>query len=240
MHPRQLAPLPGEFAATVTSLHEVATALLAPVCKAAGEPALTALPGGFGTPELQLDGCRQQVRVEGAELVRTVDGAERRAPITSLAHAGTSIADLLGPAARQLSGRPLAVDECSSRVLGALYGLAAEALGVLLEGASLEDGATPPRLWPEHFDIAIELGSEHDGLRANYGLSPGDEQHPEPYLYVGPWTAAVSGAAWNACGFAGAELGHAELLGASDPLRAATDFFETRRRLLASEMGRGR
>ena len=28
-----------------------------------------------------------------------------------------------------------------------------------------------------------------DGRRAGYGVSPGDEQHPEPYLYVGPWAS---------------------------------------------------
>ena len=69
-------------------------------------------------------------------------------------------------------------------------------------------------LWPEHFDIAIDLGSESAGKRATIGASPGDESHPEPYLYVTPWTAEVSGELWNAQGFKGAELGYAELLAA--------------------------
>jgi hypothetical protein len=83
------------------------------------------------------------------------------------------------------------------------------------------------RLWPEHFDIAIEMGAEP--LRANYGFSPGDEGHPEPYAYVGPWTAEVSGELWNGDGFRGAELSYAELLSAPDPRAAALEFFTTRK-----------
>ena len=37
------------------------------------------------------------------------------------------------------------------------------------------------QLWPEHFD----LGCNVEGV--NFGCSPGDAGHPEPYVYVGPW-----------------------------------------------------
>ena len=56
--------------------------------------------------------------------------------------------------------------------------------------------------------------SEAAGQRANYGASPGDEDHAEPYVYVGPWTAEVDGELWNATGFTGAELA---LCGAARP-----------------------
>jgi hypothetical protein len=115
-----------------------------------------------------------------------------------------------------------------------LYGFGAAVLGELVEAADPEDEATIPRLWPEHFDIAIELGSEAAGLRANYGLSPGDADHPEPYLYVSPWTAEVSGPLWGASGFNGAELLYADLLAAADQQAAALDFFTTRRDALAA------
>ena len=46
------------------------------------------------------------------------------------------------------------------------------------------------------------------------GASPGDDEHDEPYLYVGPWSEQPPGPLWNANGFAGAELGYAELLAA--------------------------
>ena len=59
-------------------------------------------------------------------------------------------------------------------------------------------------LWPEHFDIAMELGDDAAGKRANFGASPGDESHDEPYLYVGPWNPDLaSGELWNGTGFQG-------------------------------------
>jgi len=48
-----------------------------------------------------------------------------------------------------------------------------------------------PVLWPEHFDVAA---TEDE---VNYGVSAGDDYHPNPYAYVGPWTQR-SGAFWNA------------------------------------------
>src|SRR4051812_35258536 len=82
--------------------------------------------------------------------------------------------------------------------------------------------AAEPTLWPEHFDVAIELGE------ATYGLSPGDDEHPKPYAYVGPWTPQ-QGDLWQANGFSGAELPYAELLAAGDPRATALDFFATRK-----------
>lgn len=48
-----------------------------------------------------------------------------------------------------------------------------------------------PVLWPEHFDVAVTEAE------VNYGVSAGDEFHPMPYAYVGPWTPRT-GAFWNA------------------------------------------
>jgi hypothetical protein len=48
-----------------------------------------------------------------------------------------------------------------------------------------------PVLWPEHFDLGITAGE------VNYGLSPGDVEHPRPYAYVGPWQP-LTGEFWNA------------------------------------------
>ncbi|MEU0496380.1 hypothetical protein [Mycobacterium sp. NPDC006124] len=48
-----------------------------------------------------------------------------------------------------------------------------------------------PVLWPEHFDVAV---TEDE---VNYGVSPGDDFHPLPYAYVGPWTSRI-GVFWNA------------------------------------------
>jgi hypothetical protein len=82
-----------------------------------------------------------------------------------------------------------------------------------------------PVLWPEHFDIAIVIGE------ANYGFSPGDDTHPEPYAYVGPF-GPVEGELWNATGFSGAELGYAELAAGDDPHGAALEFMTIRKEAL--------
>ena len=104
------------------------------------------------------------------------------------------------------------------------YAFGTELLERLREEAQRRRGGdTDPILWPEHFDVAIELGEEAAGCRATYGFSPGDENHPEPYAYVAPWTAAARGELWNARGFSGAELG---LRGAARVRRDPVDFFE--------------
>lgn len=231
-----LVPLPASFAATVASLHRVAEAVVSPARKPDKEIALVPTTGGFGTPEFEFEGTRQRVRVEGRELVREVDGKEQRTPLTSLAQAGAIVSDLL-PSDTEPGKETLDVDPAASFALGAIYRFGADALAQLLVAAAPEDAATSPRLWPEHFDIAIELGSDGTGARANYGLSPGDGGHPEPYLYVGPWSATVSGDLWQASGFSGAELSYAQLVRTPDPQRGAIDFFVRRRDALVSNGG---
>ncbi|MEP6954731.1 MAG: hypothetical protein ABI950_11790 [Solirubrobacteraceae bacterium] len=58
--------------------------------------------------------------------------------------------------------------------------------------------------------------------------TPGDEQHAEPYAYVGPWTAEVSGDMWPASGYLGAELPYAQLPPATDTRAAALAIFAAR------------
>jgi hypothetical protein len=214
----RLSPLPTTFAATVAALHRVAEEIVAPARKPDNEIALYPTPGGFGTPVFDHDGARRQVRVEGSKLVYEVDQARRSAPLTTLDAARALVADHVpgGP----LSDEPLAVDPTAAERLAAWYALGADVLA-----AFADETASEARLWPEHFDLAIEMGE----ARANYGFSPGDEHHDEPYAYVGPWTAEVSGELWNARGFRGAELTYAELLGAPDPRAAALEFFTTRK-----------
>lgn len=229
-----LSPLSPGFGATVASLHRVAETVVAPARKPDNEIALEVTPGGFGTPEFEFGDRRRQVRVEGAELVQAIDGEERRAPLTSLAGAASVVVELL-PSDARLNDEPLDVDPDSAAALAAWYRFGDEVLRALAATVSDgdSDGASEPILWPEHFDIAIELGDEAAGERATYGISPGDENHPEPYAYVGPWRPGVAGEPWNAVGFSGAELGYAELLASPDPQAAALSFFQTRRRALA-------
>src|ERR1700733_9105804 len=158
----RLSSLPDGFRATVAALHRVAEEVVAPARKPDNEIALEPTPGGFGTPEFEWEGSTHQIRVEGPELVREVDGQQQR---TSLE-----------------------VDRAAVEALADWYAFGAAILERLVADAGPDEGAPSPPPWPEHFDVAIELGSEAEGRRATYGFSPGDEQHPEPYAYVGPWS----------------------------------------------------
>ncbi len=227
-----LKPLPDSFERTRVAMHRVAEQIVAPARKPDNEIAMQATPGGFGTPEFEWEGATHQVRVEGAELVHSVGSDERRAPLSSLAEATAPVSGLVPDPPRETE--PLEVDPDSAHALAGWFALGAEALERLRGEAALDDAATAPTLWPEHFDIAIESGAEAKGLRANYGFSPGDEDHREPYLYVGPWAGELEGELWNATSFNGAELAYAELLAAHDPLTAALDFCRERRDALGS------
>jgi hypothetical protein len=203
---KRLEPLPATFAGTRIVLHKVAEAVVAPARKPENEISLRYTRGGFGTPFFEEGGADCQVRIEGAELIRQRGAKESREPL------------------------PAEVDEAASRALGDFYGFACSVLEQLRADES-EAESTIVRIWPEHFDMAVELG---DGeARANFGASPGDENHDEPYLYVGPFDAGLaSGELWNATGFPGAELGYSELLAADDQRRAALDFMRERYRAL--------
>jgi hypothetical protein len=197
---KRLPAAPAALVETRLKLHELAETVMSPEReKANGKIALRYTHGGFGTPFF---GDDRQLRVEGDELVDDSPAGERR--------------------------DKLDVDLDAARFLGDCYGFTASVLEQLRVDAA---GHEPSRvqLWPEHFDLATELGSEEAGVRAGYGGSPGDELHPEPYLYVVPWQPErADGELWNATAFRGAELGLAELVAADDQRAAALAFFRTR------------
>jgi hypothetical protein len=204
---RRLDAVPASLAETRLALHRLAETVMSPArAQATGKIALRYTHGGFGTPYF---GDDRQMRVEGDELV--VDGpeGERREPIEG-------------------------VDASASRFLGDWYGFCASVLEQLR--AELAD-QEPSRvqLWPEHFDLATELGSEEQGRRAGYGGSPGDELHEEPYLYVVPWQPECArGDLWTSPAFRGAELPFAALLEAGDQRALALKFFRARLDALTS------
>jgi hypothetical protein len=200
---KRLEPLPASYNETRIALHKVAEAVVSPARKPDNEIALRYTRGGFGTPFFEQDGADCQVRVENGELVRQRETEETREPL------------------------PHEVDAAAAAALGDFYGFATSVLEQL-RADEIDGGPSLVQLWPEHFDIAIELGSEKNGQRANFGASPGDDQHDEPYLYVGPWTAEISGELWNATGFRGAELRYSELLEAEDQRKTALEFMRER------------
>ncbi len=85
--------------------------------------------------------------------------------------------------------------------------------------------ATTIQLWPEHFDAAtaVTLPSTETG---NLGFSPGESYESEPYVYVGPWSAARPGdpGFWNAP--FGAVRRRSELVDLPDPTAACRELVE--------------
>lgn len=230
---RRLEALPPAFASTRASLHAVAEHVLAAARhRANGKIGLRYTWRGFGTPFF---GADRQVRVESGELV--VD--DSRFVLTTLseaaAAAGTEAGaplDVFTPTTTLSPDEPLSVGADAAGALGDWYGFCASVLEQLRATASVDEAPARVQLWPEHFDIAVDLGVSDLGRRANYGGSPGDQDHPEPYLYVGPWRGRpVDGTSyWNES--FGASLSYADLLAAPDQREAALSFFERGRVLL--------
>ena len=153
---RRLAPLPAAYADTRDALHELAERTVSPAREAVnGKIGLRYTRGGFGTPFF---GDGEQVRVEGTELVRVGVGGERR--------------------------EPLDVDSASVAALADVYGFGTNVLETLR--AQLPDSAQAGRvqLWPEHFDVGLDLHRAGTGEEIVAGMSPGDEHYAEPYVYV--------------------------------------------------------
>ena len=201
--PAPLQPLPADYRAGRIELHRIAEHVLKPkrVLETGNEIALECTPGGFGTPAWKSglsSGRPGSARVVDTDVVIVDGDREERTPIEVDAGVAAAVADWLA--------------------LGTM------ALAALVDSHPELD-PEPIRLWPEHFDVATVLGSESDGTRANYGASPGDDDHLEPYLYVGPWQEQPQGEIWNATSFHGAELGHADLFKAPDQVERASAFF---------------
>jgi hypothetical protein len=229
MSAASLPPLPTAFAETRDALHRLAVYVISPAQRLQnGEIILHATPGGFST--FAFDG--RVIGVDGADLV--VDGA--RHPIGSLNDAAR-LAGIAPDIAQQEEfdvpphgdlDEPLAVDAAAGRALGAWYAFATEVLDALRADAGPADDASIVRIWPEHFDAAIDLGDAGADRRATYGASPGDRHHPEPYLYASPWAGRVD-AFFDEPGFDGAARTRRQLAAEADAREAAIAFLRAAR-----------
>jgi len=217
---KPLEPVPPTLAETRRALHLLAERVVSPARRRAnGKIGLRWTLGGFGTPFF---GADAQIRVDGAELVVVRGWEERRTAPSTIAEAAAALGtDVLDSA-------PLEIDLAASRFVADWFGFTTALLEQLRAEARPEWEPSRVQIWPEHFDVALEVGNEQAEQRAAIGGSPGDESHPEPYLYVAPWTARPVGELWQASGFPGAELAYAELLDAPDPRATALEFFRVR------------
>jgi hypothetical protein len=219
---KALDPVPATLAATRTALHAVAERVISPArARANGKIGLRWTLGGFGTPYF---GADAQIRVDGGQLVIDVGGEERRHPLSSVRDAAAAVGFDLAGADEEAADDPLEIDATAAHFLGDWFGFSTSVLEQIRAEAPADWEAGRVQLWPEHFDVAGEVAA----LGTTLGGSPGDDLHPEPYLYATLWEARPEGELWNAQGFAGAELSYAELLAASDPREAALDFFRVR------------
>jgi hypothetical protein len=224
--PLVLPPDRGALVATRTAWHTLAEQVVAPArYRANGKIGLRFTRSGFGTPFF---GADEQVRVGADGMTHVVAGAATVRPITTIGAAAGALGIAAGaptevytPTTPLEPDAPLLVDDAAARFLADWFGFGAS----VLEALRADVGNLSParvQLWPEHFDLSFDFGDEAAGRRATYGASPGDAAHPEPYVYVSPWTPH-SESFWNEGSFAG--MGFATFAGEEDQRGAVLDFF---------------
>jgi hypothetical protein len=238
---RRLQPIgdPGSLRATRASWHALAEQVLAPARRRAnGRIGLRFTRDGFGTPFF---GEADQLRVAGQALVAVRDGTPSEHPITTLAAAGAAAgiepgapADLYPPSTDVHPDETLPVDAGAAGLLADWIGFACSVLEeVRAEARRPVDAPSLVQLWPEHFDLGVDIGAEGAGRRGTFGASPGDAEHPEPYLYVTHWSEVPADRFWNDSAFAGASLDYGEIVTAADQRAAALAFLRAGRAVLS-------
>ena len=226
------------FVATRHSLHQFAEHVLAKARFVEdGSVELTATAGGFATP--MLAGGRR-VRLDGGAVVVDEGSGSRRTELTTIAAAAALVGiepgfptELYEAATPLEPSAALPLDLRSAESLSAWVALTAEVLSQFADEI-VDAQPSPLVLWPEHFDQAFFTNEVNESQRANYGASPGDAGHPEPYLYVGPWSPVAKHDFWNATHFNGAVLPLSALAGTPDEVGAALQFLRTGRALLVA------
>lgn len=213
-HPRLSTP-PPHLVETRVALHRLAEHVISPTRQRAnGKIGLRWTRGGFGTPYFGND---VQVRVAGDILTVQIAGREQHGRLVTLKDAAEFVGFDLTRQDAAFDASPLAVDVAAARWIGELFGFAVSVLEQLRAEAPDDSEPSRVQLWPEHFDMAVELGAEAAGRRAAFGVSPGDDASPDPYLYVSPWASDS---------YESAPL--AAILDAPDQREAALAFFRAR------------
>ncbi len=213
------------YVATRTSWHALAERVLAPARHSqTGRIGLRPSPGGVTTGRFGEDD--RSLALDGRSLVVAVGGAPARHDITTLGAAATLAGvDVTAPIAVYTATTPddpdrkLPLDDAALNVLAEWFAFGDAVLHAWRDTHG-DETPSAAQLWPEHFDLALDLGA--DDRRANYGASPGDGGHQAPYLYVGPWNPDGD-PFWNAGTYA--RLGYDALVQAADPAVTALDFF---------------
>ncbi len=157
------------------------------------------------------------------------------------ARAGTQAADRLEMPTTQRVGRSdstvFLTDDEALAALGAWF---SNAHALLTAVAADIPEASGVRCWPHHFDISTLITLDPDAdpevaRSVGIGLSPGDEGHPEPYVYMLPWPSPGSGTElepfrgageWVTGEWFGARLSGSALVGAGDAAAQRAAMFD--------------
>lgn len=77
---------------------------------------------------------------------------------------------------------------------------------------------TQVHLWPDGFDFSVEWFTEKNDEQIGVGISPGQDQHESPYLYVNPYpfdekmvNESLSTGRWHTVGWKGIKVEWTEL-----------------------------
>ena len=99
---------------------------------------------------------------------------------------------------------------------------------------NLRDNFTLIHLWPHHFDFSLEWFTGNKDEQIGTGISPGDEQNSNPYLYMNPWpfnekitNESLPIGKWNTDGWNGIKVEWDELeqISPKDAARKITGLF---------------
>lgn len=212
---RRLGPPPEGLQNARVGLHRLAEHVISPTRQRAnGKIGLRWTRGGFGTPYFGND---VQVRVAGDVLTVQIAGRTQQGRLVTLKDAAEFVGFDLTRQDAAYDGSALSIDPGASTWLGDLFGFGTSVLEQLRAEAPAGSQPSRVQLWPEHFDLAVEIGDESAGRRAGFGISPGDDTTPEPYLYVTPWATE---------GYESAPV--RAILDAPDQRAAALAFFRAR------------
>lgn len=239
---KRLPVLPEGYVETVSAIGQVAFFAMAPARHTVnGKVGLRYTHGGCGTPFF---GDDVQVRIEEDRLVAQKGPSVRTEQMTTVRAAseffGVPYAPMWGPKWHDppIPVNPeqlLPIDPAGVVAASDIVGFAFSVLEQLRFDALTSDPSRV-QLWPEHFDVAVEIGDEHRGQRAGYGVSPGYAKHGEPFVYVSPWEKSrLKDPYWNADFFEGSILEYSHLLHANDQRGTALEFLRHGLELLRNQ-----
>ena len=189
---RALDSLPPSFDATVAALHRVAERVVSPARK----PRRTRsrwqpTPGGFGTPAFEHGGLRSR----SAWRERSWSTSRRRRGATSAAHARSSVArrivaDLCRRTPPRATSRSTSIPR-RPRARRVAMRSAPRCSMQLATTAASDDAHAGPALARALRPRDRARSGAAGGARTT-ASRPATSTHPEPYAYVGPWTAEVA------------------------------------------------